>query len=396
MELSTQAIPTIAELHHHQLTNPTYVFRAHTLTKIIKHFNQAIPATLLYAVKTNPSTLILQALHHEGIRHFDVASLNEVETLSRLFDDIALYFMHPVKPRHAIRAAYFHHHVKHYSFDSHTELNKIIEATDYANDLSLHLRLRIDNTYSQIALSDKFGFPLNRAPSLLKLAKQHAHRLGISFHVGSQCMEPLAYYNAILTVAGMLDDLDLPIAYFNIGGGFPSVYTNMQPPPLDEYFQKINAALAKLNNRYDILAEPGRALVAETMSLIVRVDLRKGQTLYINDGTYGGLFDAGTPNFCLPCQMIRPRTDKLSAFQLYGPTCDSLDVMPGPFFLPEDIEEGDYIEIGQMGAYSAALASPFNGFEHNPETISVSDEPILTMYNARELNALTVNPAVAA
>ena len=110
--------------------------------------------------------------------------------------------------------------------------------------------------------------------------------------------------------------------------------------------------------------------------------MRKKQNLYINDGTYGSLFDAGVPNFVLPTKMItngRIHSKKLTAFSFFGPTCDSLDYMKGPFLLPNNIKEGDYIELGQLGAYGLTFRTKFNGFYSN-EIFELNDKPIMSLY----------------
>ena len=134
----------------------------------------------------------------------------------------------------------------------------------------------------------------------------------------------------------------------------------------------------------EVLCEPGRAIVAESGSAIVRVNLRKKNKLYINDGTYGSLFDAGVPNFVLPSKMIsngRMQSKKLTAFNFFGPTCDSLDYMKGPFILPNNIKEGDYIELGQLGAYGLTFRTNFNGFFSN-KIVELKDKPIMSLYDS--------------
>ena len=131
------------------------------------------------------------------------------------------------------------------------------------------------------------------------------------------------------------------------------------------------------------MCEPGRAIVAESGSTIVRVNLRKKKKLYINDGTYGTLFDAGTPNIVFPSRLIKNGkiiSKKLTAFDFYGPTCDSMDYMKGPFLLPNNIKESDYIELGQLGAYGLTFRTQFNGY-YSDEIYEVEDSPIMTMYN---------------
>tara|TARA_B100000941_G_C28464556_1_gene532744 strand:- start:799 stop:1377 length:579 start_codon:yes stop_codon:yes gene_type:complete len=174
----------------------------------------------------------------------------------------------------------------------------------------------------------------------------------------------------------------------NVGGGFPAIYPDLNPEPLINYIEEIKQALnnLKLNKMPKIICEPGRALVAESGSTIVKVNLRKKNKLYINDGTYGSLFDAGVPNFILPTRMIsngRAQSKKLTTFNFYGPTCDSLDYMKGPFILPNNIKEGDYVELGQLGAYGLTFRTKFNGFYSN-EIFELQDKPIVSMYEDSE------------
>jgi ornithine decarboxylase len=170
-----------------------------------------------------------------------------------------------------------------------------------------------------------------------------------------------------------------------VGGGFPSIYPDLKPQPLANYILEIKKAFSKLKLEKEpkLICEPGRALVAESGSTIVRVNLRKKQKLYINDGTYGSLFDAGTPNLIYPTRLItngRFVSKKMTAFDFYGPTCDSMDYMKGPFVLPNNIKEGDYIELGQLGAYGLTFRTQFNGFYSN-EIYEVEDDPIISMYD---------------
>lgn len=376
---------TIASLVDGSIYKPFFVFRPEALDRAASFFTQNFKGKSLYAVKTNPHPEVLQHLYRQGIKAFDVASLEEIALVYDLFPDAEMYFMHPVKSRHAIREAYFTYGIRNFSLDSEAELNKILKETDYAKDLSLHVRLAIPNTYSELALIEKFGINLQEAPQLLKLADSHAKKIGVSFHVGSQCMHPDAYRIAIRMANEVIQQAGVDLDTFNVGGGFPSVYPGMIPPNMQLFFDAIHDEFAKLpgHETMELLAEPGRALVAESMSLIVRVELRKNNTLYINDGTYGRLFDAGVPNFIFPMKLLcdeKIYSTDLRAFSFYGPTCDSLDHMEGPFYLPSDTDEGDYIEIGQLGAYSQSMASGFNGFRAEEGLYYVIDSPLMTMY----------------
>ncbi|MCE3233675.1 MAG: ornithine decarboxylase [Rickettsiaceae bacterium] len=364
---------------------PTLVFKPQAMEKAVRCFIDGFKGKVLYAVKTNPAPHALQCLYENGIRNFDVASLGEVELVYNLLPGAKLHFMHTVKSRHAIREAYHTYGVRDFSLDSEHELQKIMEETGYAKDLNLFVRLAISNEYAELSLSGKFGVSMIDAKNLIIKTRQYANKLGICFHVGSQCMHPDAYRIAMRVMNKVVTESRATIDMLDVGGGFPSIYPGMKPLAMQLFFDAIHEEFEDIKQGRDIelLCEPGRALVAESGSVIVRVELRKGDHLYINDGTYGSLFDAGTPNFVFPVKLIRPDgnvSENTSPFSLFGPTCDSLDYMKGPFHLPEDIEEGDYIEIGQLGAYGGTMSTRFNGFDHNEQIYRVSDEPLMTMY----------------
>jgi ornithine decarboxylase len=326
-------------------------------------------------------------LFSSGIKHFDVASIVEVKLINELFGDkVKMYFMHPIKSRESIKEAYFDFGIRDFSLDSFDELHKILDATNNAKDLGLHVRLSIPNSHSAIDLSGKFGILPSESVGLLRKVRASAQRLGICFHVGSQCMDPVEYRNAIMITKEVVENAKVSLDVLDVGGGFPSIYPGMTPPNLQSYFDEIFDSINQLNlnGKCKIWCEPGRALVAEAGSLVVRVEGRKNNMLYINDGTYGGLFDAGYPGFIYHTKAIRVAkksalSSQKDAFGFYGPTCDSLDTMKGPFYLPENIGEGDYIEIGQLGAYSRSIRTEFNGFNKNIQ-IEVRDEPLESMY----------------
>lgn len=369
---------------------PVHIFRPHVVTAAAKWFLNHFPGKVVYAVKTNPEAEALHTLYNAGVRHFDVASVYEIEQVASRFPDASMHYMHPVKNREAIRKAYFDYGIRDFSLDSYEELEKILQVTDHAEDLRLFVRVAISNGHAAYALSGKFGIPLLEAPDLLRECQKYARQTAICFHVGSQCMNPEAYTNAITLVARLLKTHGLSVDVLDVGGGFPSIYPDLTPPALIEYMQAISKAFAKikrLNPACELWSEPGRALVAEGGSVLVRVDLRKGNKLYINDGTYGTLFDAGHPGFTFPVRMIPQEgvyaAPEMEEFSFYGPTCDSLDTMHGPFVLPANINEGDWIEVGQLGAYGKTLQSNFNGFYSDAKAI-VADAPMLSLYGLTE------------
>ncbi len=329
-------------------------------------FLNGFPGTCLYAAKANPHPALLRLLWAAGIRHFEVASIREIEKLRAEFPLAQLYFMHPVKSRQAINRAYALG-VRHFAFDSLDELRKIKQETGHAEDLSLMLRLSVSQVGAAYPLDNKFGATLMEAPLLLTHARQIAEKVGVTFHVGSQCLEIEAYVNAIYNIANMLDGCGVKIDMLDVGGGFPISYPDMEPAPLQDYFDAIQKALVECGfDTLEIFCEPGRAMVAAGGAVAVRVELRRGQSLYLNDGTYGALFDAGQLGWAYPVELYRagrlhvPSED--TQFQLYGPTCDSIDKMKDRLALPDDVCEGDWIIFRHLGAYGYAMQTRFNGF----------------------------------
>ena len=364
---------------------PVYCIRPESIKKSAKFFKENFPGKVLYAVKTNPNEQVIRQIISNGIEDFDVASLNEIKLIKKIKDKVNLFFMHTVKTRESISSAYFDYGVKNFALDNKDELRKILEATNQAKDLNLFVRIAISNEHAEIDLSRKFGALPSEALGLVRLCKQYSKKLGISFHVGSQCMHKISYAKGIQEIGNIIKKTKILPDIINVGGGFPSIYPDLNPEPLINYLNEIRHSLKKLklSKLPSIICEPGRALVAESGSTIVKVILRKKQNLYINDGTYGSLFDAGVPNFILPSKMItdgRIHSKKLTSFSFFGPTCDSLDYMKGPFLLPNNIKEGDYIELGQLGAYALTFRTKFNGFYSN-EIFELSDKPIMSLYD---------------
>ena len=364
--------------------DPVYCIRPNSIKSACSWFKDKFPGKILYAVKTNPNEKVIRYIGAAGISRFDVASINEIKLIKKIFPKAHTYYMNTIKNREHIREAYFNYNIRDFALDTKDELQKIIEATDNAKDLTLHIRISISNEHAEIDLSQKFGALPSEGLGLLRLAKAHAKKVGLSFHVGSQCMHPISYAKGIREMGNIIKKTKIIPNSINVGGGFPSVYSDLRPQPLENYINEIKKAFdhLKLEKKPELLCEPGRALVAESGSTIVKVVLRKKQKIYINDGTYGSLFDGGVLNFIFPTRMIpngRITSKKLTSFSLYGPTCDSSDYMKGPFILPNNLKEGDYIEIGQLGAYSLSFRTKFNGF-YSDKIFEVHDKPIMSMY----------------
>ena len=365
---------------------PVYCIRPESIKTSTQFFKNNFPGKVLYAVKTNPDRNVLSHIINNGIENFDAASINEIQLIRSLKPNAHIYFMHTVKSRNDIAEAYFNLGIKDFALDTKDELIKILDATNNAKDLTLYVRIAISNEHAEIDLSRKFGAHASEALGLVRLCKEHANKIGISFHVGSQCMHKVSFTKAITEVGNIIKKTKIIPDIINVGGGFPSIYPDLNPEPLENYIDEIKNSITKLNLPFspELICEPGRAIVAESGSTIVKVNLRKKNKLYINDGTYGTLFDAGVPNFILPSRMIlngRVQSRKLTAFNFYGPTCDSMDYMKGPFLLPNNIKEGDYIELGQLGAYGLTFRTKFNGF-YSDNIFELADQPIMSLYDA--------------
>jgi|TARA_R100000501_G_scaffold12618_1_gene23265 ornithine decarboxylase len=369
-------------------TSPVTLVRPHAAARAARFFTERFPGKCLYAVKANPSPDLLRTLWSSGVTHFDVASINEVRLVRAVLPEATLCFMHPVKSAEAVTEAYFEHGVRTFSLDCQEELDKIVAATSSsegvaADDLWLCVRMRVSSEHSKLSLASKFGIRPEDSAPLLMAARQASDALGVCFHVGSQAMAPQAYVDAIRLVRKAIAEAAVTVDVVDVGGGFPSVYPGMEPTALQHYFDVIEREYEDMPISYsaELWCEPGRAFSAEYASVLVRVEQKKGEILYINDGAYGSLFDAAHVNWRFPTRLIRPEGGDApeAEFSFFGPTCDDIDFMAGPFLLPEDVRAGDYIEIGMLGAYGAAMRTAFNGFGDS-ETVEVEDEPMASLY----------------
>jgi ornithine decarboxylase len=375
---------------------PITLLRPHSAHRAARFFVEKFPGRSLYAVKANPSPELLRILWDAGVTHYDVASIGEVRLVHDILPEAVICFMHPVKAEEVIADAYFNHGVRTFSLDSIEELEKIVRATGGATDLNLLVRIRVDNGHARLSLGAKFGAEPSEMKSLLMAARQAADALGICFHVGSQAMSSAAYAEALGRVREAIVEAAVTVDIVDVGGGFPSVYPGMEPPALETYFAVIHAGFEALPISYsaELWCEPGRALCAEYASVLVRVEKRRGDELYINDGAYGALFDAAHLGWRYPVRLLREKESRVRPmkFSFYGPTCDDLDRMAGPFELPGDVKVGDYIEIGMLGAYGTAMRTEFNGFGVTASEI-VDDEPMASLYaspaKARRSNVVT-------
>jgi ornithine decarboxylase len=378
-----------ADVAKQRPVQPVTLLRPHAARRAARFFVEKFPGRSLYAVKANPSPDLLRILWDCGVTHYDVASIGEVRLVRDTLPQAVQCFMHPVKAEEAIAEAYFEHGVRTFSLDTAEELDKIVRATAKdgapATDLNLLVRIRVSSDHAKLSLAAKFGADPREVSALLVAARQAADALGICFHVGSQAMTPAAFAEAMSRVREAIVDAAVTVDIVDVGGGFPSSYPGMEPPPLETYFAVIHQTFEALPISYsaELWCEPGRALCAEYASVLVRVEKRRGDELYINDGAYGALFDAAHIGWRYPVRLMRDEQSHVRSmpFSFYGPTCDDLDRMAGPFELPGDVGPGDYIEVGMLGAYGCAMRTQFNGFGMT-ETAIVDDEPMASLYGA--------------
>ncbi|MEE8270473.1 MAG: type III PLP-dependent enzyme [Alphaproteobacteria bacterium] len=360
---------------------PVYCLRPHIVAAAARRFVEAFPGDVLYAVKCNDHRHVLDALYQGGIRHFDTASLAEVAAIHDRFADQTSHYMHPVKSRRSIEQAYYRYGIRSFALDCRDELDKLVATTQGGHDLTLVVRLETSGNQAVCDLSGKFGATVDEAAGLLRAIAAPGRRLGLTFHVGSQCEAPSAYRHAIERAGRVLDRAGVGLDVLDVGGGFPAAYVGVAPPPLEVFLAAIADGVAALSlpPACRLQCEPGRALVAEGCSLVTRVDLRRGDALYLNDGIFGGLSDMTIDGIEFPMRVIRAgrrkggrRRARPAPFRLFGPTCDSTDKLPGPYWLDGDVGEGDWIEVGQAGAYTNVLSTRFNGFS-SARMVTVGD-----------------------
>ncbi len=358
-------LPSVAEVVAAQAPPvPLHCLRPATLEAASRRFVGAFPGSVLYAVKCNPQPAVLRALWAGGVRHFDAASAAEVALVRGLLPAARIHFMHPVKARPAIADACRGYGVRDFAVDSADEIAKVLEEAG-GRPVGLMVRLALPKGGAVWDLSGKFGAPPAEAVSLLRQARAVAGRCGLTFHVGSQCLDPGAWERALLLAGSVIAEAGTAPDVLDVGGGFPVPYDDAVPPPLDDFVAAIRRGVARLGlgPSTELWCEPGRALVAEAESVVVQVLARKGDALHVNDGIYGSLSDAGPPGFRFPVRPVAAIGGPWMPFTVFGPTCDSMDRLKEPWWLPAGIGEGDWIEVGNIGAYGQALRTGFNGFD---------------------------------
>ncbi len=373
-------------VHSVQPDAPVFCFRPERVTAAAAWFKENFPAQPFYAVKANPGIHVLDALWAAGVTSFDVASIDEIELIGTRFPTARMAFLHPVKNRRAISRAYHEFGVRIFVTDTMTELAKILEETGFAQDLTIIVRVAVSCDGATLPLAGKFGANADDAADILREARRYADELGVSFHVGSQAMKPTAWATAMADVSRIIIQAGVTVDIVDVGGGFPSIYADTPPPALTDYVDMVERSFENMFvlENAELWCEPGRALVAESESLLLRVELTKPGAIYLNDGAYGALYDAVHERWKFPMRPIagdaRDMGDQLVEYTVYGPTCDSTDAFPEKVWLPAGMVEGDYIEFGNIGAYGRAMATKFNGFG-SAEIAIVQDAPFASLYD---------------
>jgi ornithine decarboxylase len=359
--------------------DPVYCVYPHILERVAREFIEGFPGTVMYAVKANPAPMVLRGLIAGGLREFDAASIPEMEVVQEIMPGARCHFMAPVKLPGAAARAYTHHGVRSFVVDHENELARLLAELP-ARDVDIFVRLAAHDSDATYDLSTKFGAYPDRVVDLLQEVERSGARAALSFNVGSLVLKPGAYLRALEQCQEVLARAQVKISMLDVGGGFPAWYPDVDARPVGEFFAAISEFARQANEQapLTLLAEPGRALVAKGMSVVTRVLLRKENSVYMNDGVWGSFMEPiisrGLVRY--PTRIYRDgqvlEVDETRDFTIYGPTCDSLDVLPRPFTLPADIQCGDYIEFGSIGAYSLTNRTGFNGFYPNTFA-SISD-----------------------
>ncbi|TKT74130.1 alanine racemase [Aquamicrobium sp. LC103] len=360
--------------------DPVYCFRPQVLQADCRQFMEMFPGKTAYAVKTNGEQMVLKALSEAGVKAFDVASPAEFAAVRAVAPQAEMLYMHPVKAQSDIRLALESYGIRVIAIDHEdevTKLTRVVRALDIdPGSITVYVRIQTKGL-AAYELSKKFGAGPAAAVELIRRLDRTGYKVGICFHVGSQIEDPDTYERALASADWVRNRCGVPIAGLDVGGGFPAEYGHdpnrrkPEMPSLGQLMSRLRNDIAEWGfDGTPLVAEPGRVIVARAFSLIVRVLLRKGRRLYINDGIWASLSDSWTGKITLPARFIpdpaiRNRNGNegnIVPFKVCGATCDSVDILSRPFWLPETVDTGDWIEIGHIGAYSLSLRTRFNGF----------------------------------
>jgi ornithine decarboxylase len=354
-------------LRTQQPDNPVMFFAPAVLQATARRFIDGFPGLVTYAVKSNPDEMVVQNLVAAGIKGFDVASPAEIAMIRRLAPGAAMHYNNPVRARHEIEFAVTQGVVS-YSVDSRSELEKLIDIVPAANT-EITVRFKLPVKGAAYNFGAKFGATVELASSLLKGVAEAGFIASLTFHPGTQCTDPMAWDSYIRAAADICKRAGVNACRLNVGGGFPSHRVSGELPQLEEIFALIDRTASEAfgADRPALVCEPGRGLVAESFASAARVKaVRDGSHVFLNDGTYGCMDELPLAGMITRISIVSPEGLKRKGAPeprvVFGPTCDSVDRLPGEIDLPSDITEGDYMVIEGMGAYSTATNTPFNGF----------------------------------
>ncbi|MGV8950250.1 MAG: type III PLP-dependent enzyme [Cypionkella sp.] len=354
-------------LRSQQPENPVLFFAPQAVQAVARRFLQGFPGLVTYAVKSNPGEEVIENLIAAGVKGFDCASPFEIDLIRRLAPDAAIHYHNPVRSRAEIAHA-VKREVKSWSVDSHSELAKLIEMVP-AEGCEISVRFKLPVAGAAYNFGAKFGATAEDAVDLLKKVAEAGYIPSITFHPGTQCTDPAAWASYIREAAVIAREAGVKIKRLNVGGGFPSYRAHGIEPQLDDTFLTIDAVATEAfgAERPALVCEPGRALCGDAFTLAARVKaLRDDEHVFLNDGVYGSLFELGQIGIIDRIEVISESGEKRVGDVMpricFGPTCDSVDRLPGDVPFPSDIAEGDYVIWHGMGAYSTVTNSRFNGF----------------------------------
>lgn len=351
--------------------NPVMAFAPTVLQDTARRFISGFPGLVTYAVKSNPGEAVVQNLVSAGIRGFDVASPAEIEMIGRLAPTAARHYHNPVRSAAEIEFA-VGAGIRAWSVDSHSELEKLIAAVPTETDagpVEISPRFKLPVTGAAYDFGAKFGATAEIAAELLTRVAEAGFAPSLTFHPGTQCVDPVAWETYIGTAREICDTAGVRAQRLNVGGGFPSHRVRGVIPDLETIFAQIEKTAVEAfgEDRPELVCEPGRGLVADSFSLITRVKaVRDGTHVFLNDGVYGGLAELPIIGNIDRLEVLSPdgspRGGSAQGRVIFGPTCDSVDRLPGELALPEDLAEGDYVIFHGAGAYSTVTNTRFNGF----------------------------------
>jgi ornithine decarboxylase len=354
---------------------PSFLFSDRELVKAKKVFKKGFDGLLTYAVKCNPSPHVIETLHREGLKAFDVASNTEMALIQQYAPGAAMHYNNPIKSRREIERAYEEFGVRSFTIDHPAQLDQLAAVVSPSRDVEVTTRFKAGKALKSYDFGTKFGVLEQGAVEITQMVSQMGYSPSLCFHVGSQCEDAYAYERHIAAAARIASESGIELRRLNIGGGFPAPYPTSTAPPMDYYFDTIRTAVDDNFGKSapELIAEPGRAMVTSSTSLLLRVKhQRGGVSVYVNDGAYGALMEVKFMDFTPPVRVwrgarVHDNDGQFEGFTIFGPTCDSYDVLPQTFMLPSDIDEDDWIEFGLMGAYTQASLTPFNGFDRRDQ-----------------------------